>query len=163
LSTTTVWETGLTCDAAACGREFQLGEEILNWYGRKMHQACASADAATRREAAGEAEDVLVVARRLIEAGGRVILTRRQLRELVTIACAIQGFEPVRKPDAGTGRRQWYGRMHGWDAARVAAGLSAAEVAGLWQDFLDVGRIPPLRQADLMALMTAIEPTVIPA
>ena len=154
MSTTIVWESGLTCDG--CESEFVLGEEILFWYGRKLHQRCASQDAASRREASGEAEDVMVVARRHLEAGGRVILTRKQLRELVTLACADPSVDPVRKPDAGTGRRQWYGRMAGWDSARVAAGLSAPEVAGMWLDFLDVGRIPPLRHADVSALVEEI-------
>lgn len=161
MSTSTVWETGLTCDAADCGGEFTLGEEILYWYGRKLHQRCASLDAASRREAAGEDEDVLVVARRHLEARGRVILTRKQLRELITLACADPSFVPVRKPDAGTGRRQWYGRLAGWDTARVAAGLSAQEVAGLWSDFLDVGRVPPLRSRDLAALVRVIDAAVI--
>ena len=154
MSTTIVWESGLTCDADGCGGEFVLGEEIMYWYGQKLHQRCASLAAATRRKASGEAEDVLVVARRLLDARGRVILTRRQLRELIVLAA----IEPVRKPDAGTGRHQWYGRMPGWATARVAAGLTAAEVAGLWLDFLDVGRMPPLRGADLAALVGAVTP-----
>jgi hypothetical protein len=154
LSTTTVWEAGLTCDAAACGQEFVLGDEILYWYGRKLHPRCASQDAAGRRTAAGEDGSVLVIACRLLSAGTRVILTRRQLRDLITLACQC-GIEPVRKPD--TGRHVWYGRMHGWSAARVQAGLSAAEAAGMWLDFLDVGRMPPLRQADLSVIVEAME------
>ena len=157
MSTTIVWETGLTCDGPACGREFTLGEEILFWYGRKLCQPCAAQDAASRREAAHEDEDVLAVARRLLDAGGRVILTRRQLRELITLACAGPSFAPVRKPDAGTGRRQWYGRMPGWATDRVAAGLCAPEVAGLWLDFLDVGRMPPIRYADVESLVEVIQ------
>jgi hypothetical protein len=156
LSTAIVYETGLTCDAGDCGKEFQLGEEILHWYGRKLHQRCAALDAASRRKAAGEDEDVLAIARRQLDAGGRVILTRRQLRELIAHACAAPGFAPVRKPDAGTGRQQWYGRLPGWAASRVAGGLSAGEVAGMWLDFMEIGRIPPLRSADLSALMTSI-------
>ena len=151
MSTTIVWESGLTCDAGDCGSEFVLGEEIMYWYGKKLHQRCASQAAAARREASGEAEDVLGVARRLLEARGRVILTRRQLRELIALAA----IEPVRKPDAGA-RQQWYGRMPGWAAARVAAGLTAAEVAGMWLDFLDAGRMPPLRGADLAVLVGVI-------
>lgn len=151
MSTTTVWEAGLTCDLDGCGIEFVLGEEIMYWYGQKLHQRCAAKAASARREAAGEDQDVLGVARGFLESGSRVILTRRQLRALVTLAAV----DPVRKPD--TGRHQWYGRMHGWSAARVQAGLSAPEVAGLWLDFMDVGRMPPLRQCDLLVLVTAID------
>jgi hypothetical protein len=158
VSTSIVWESGLTCDAASCGGEFTLGEEIMYWYGKKLHQRCAAAAAATRREATGKEEDVLAAARRLLEARTRVILTRRQLRALIGLACAVPGFEPVRKPDAGTGRHQWYGRMPGWASGRVAAGLSAPEVAGLWLDFIEAGRMPPLRQADLSVLVSAIVP-----
>jgi hypothetical protein len=156
LSTVTVWESGLTCDAPGCGGEFILGEEILWYYGRKLHQRCASQDAAGRRSAAGEDEPVLAVAGRQLEAGGRVILTRRQIRELTGMAAAVPGFEPVRKPDSGKGRRVWYGRMPGWDADRVHAGLAAPEVAGLWLDFLEAGRLPPLRAADVASLLGAI-------
>jgi hypothetical protein len=157
LSTTTVWEAGITCDAAYCGAEFILGEEIIYWYGHKMHPRCANQDAASRREAAGEGSDVLAVALRLLGAGSRIILTRRQLRDLITLACSV-GIEPVRKPD--TGRHVWYGRMHGWSAARVQAGLSAAEVAGMWLDFTEAGRMPPLRQADLIVITDAMEGTL---
>jgi hypothetical protein len=154
VSTTTVYEAGLTCDAEDCGAEFVLGEEMLFWYGRKLHPRCASKDAAARRGAAGEDGDVLDVARRHLEEGGRIILTRRQLRALVARAQAADaGFTPVRKPDAGTGRRQWYGRMPGWAAERVAAGLSAAEAAGMWLDFMDAGRLPPLRSCDVAAVL----------
>lgn len=164
MSTTTVWESGLTCDAEDCGGEFTLGEEIMYWYGQKLHQRCASAAAASRREAAGEAEDVLDVARRLLETRARVILTRRQLRNLLTVVAAYDpSFVPVRRPDAGTGRQQWYGRLAGWSTKRVAAGLNAQEVAGLWLDFLDAGRMPPLKTADLTAIMVVIETAVIPA
>jgi hypothetical protein len=154
LSTTTVWESGLTCDGDDCGEEFVLGEEILFWYGRKLHPRCASQDAASRREAAGEDGDVLVVASRQLGAASRVILTRRQLRDLITLACDA-GVEPVRKPD--TGRQVWYGRMPGWSSARVQAGLAASEVAGMWLDFLDVGRMPPLRICDLAAIMDVLQ------
>lgn len=152
MSTTTVWESGLTCDAEGCGGEFRFGEEIIYWYGRKLHLRCAQADAISRREASGEDGDVMTAARHLLDSGARVILTRRQLRNLITLAQE-QGLEPVRKPD--TGRCQWYGRLHGWSAERVRAGLSAAEVAGLWLDFLDVGRMPPLRRADLEIILVA--------
>lgn len=153
MSTATAWESGLTCDATGCGGEFALGEEFLWFYGRKLHARCAAADAAGRREASGEDGDVLAAAARILASGERVILTRRQLRGLVAEAQG-RGIQLVRKPDQG--RHQWYGRMHGWSAARVQAGLSAAEVAGMWSDFLDVGRIPPLRARDLSAVMEAI-------
>lgn len=155
MSTTIVWESGLTCDAEGCGGEFVLGEEIIYWYGRKLHQRCASADAASRREASGESGDVMIAARRLLDSRARVILSRRQLRDLIGLA-EKQGLEPVRKPD--TGRCQWYGRMHGWAAERVRAGLTAPEVAGLWLDFLDAGRTPPLRHRDLAVIMDLISP-----
>lgn len=150
----TAWESGLTCDAELCGGEFALGEEFLWHYGRKLHLRCASADAASRREASGEDGDVLEIARRILGSGERVILTRKQLRDLTVLAVAA-GVTPVRKPDQG--RQQWYGRMRGWSAERVQAGLSAAEVAGLWLDFMDVGRMPPLRARDLAEVMTVIE------
>lgn len=153
MSTTTVWESGLTCDAEECGGEFYLGEEILYWYGRKLHPRCAQADAASRREASGEDGDVMSAARQLLDSGARVILTRRQLRDLIELT-GKQGLEPVRKPD--TGRCQWYGRMHGWATERVRAGLTAAEVAGLWLDFLDAGRMPPLRHRDLSVIVDLI-------
>lgn len=155
MSTITAWEPGLTCDAADCGAEFVIGEEIIYWYGRKLHLRCASADASARRAAAGEDDDVVMVARRQAEGGGRVTLTRRQLHELAARAAAA-GVEPVRKPDSG--RRQWYGRMSGWAAERVQAGLSAPEVAGLWLDFLEAGRMPPVRQRDLAAILGVISP-----
>lgn len=156
MSTVVVWEAGLTCDAPECGGEFVLGEEILYFYGQKLHQRCASAKAASRRSAAGEGEDPLAVAARQLEAGGRVILTRRQIRELTGLAAEAPGFKPVRKPDSGAGRRIWYSRMPGWDAERVKGGLSAQEVAGMWLDFLDAGRLPPLRAADVAALLSCI-------
>lgn len=153
MSTTTVWEPGLTCDAEDCGGEFTLGEEIIYWYGRKLHQACAAAAAASRREASGEDGDVMAAARLLLQSGARVILTRRQLRDLVALAAAA-GLQPVRKPDSG--RQQWYGRMPGWSATRVRAGLAAPEVAGMWLDFLEAGRMPPLRGRDLSVIVGVI-------
>ena len=153
MSTTTVWEPGLTCDAGECGGEFRIGEEIIYWYGQKLHPACASAAAASRRQASGEDGDVMDAARALLSSGARVVLTRRQLRNLVALATAA-GVQPVRKPDSG--RQQWFGRMPGWSTARVRSGLSAAEVAGLWSDFMDVGRLPPLRSRDLSEIMAAI-------
>lgn len=150
MAVSTVWETGLTCDE--CSGEFALGEDILYWYGRKLHQGCAHSDAASRRDAPGEG-DVLAAAEHILSAGERVILTRRQLRALIALA-EEAGTVPVRKPD--TGRQKWYGRMSGWSADRVKAGLEAPEVAGLWLDFLDAGRMPPLRQRDLSAICGVI-------
>jgi hypothetical protein len=150
----TARETGITCEADGCGGEFRLGEEYLYWYGRKLHQGCASADAAVRRGGQGDAAET---ARGLLASGARVVLSRSQLRDLIETAVAM-GLEPVRKPD--TGRQRWYGRMTGWSADRVHAGLAASEVAGLWSDFLDAGRMPPLRTADLAVLMDVIDCTV---
>jgi hypothetical protein len=153
LSTGTAWEAGLTCDADDCGGEFGIGEDFLWFYGQKLHARCASAAAAGRREASGEDGNVLEAAARILACGERVILTRRQLRGLIAEAAAWD-VVPVRKPDQG--RHQWYGRMPGWSAARVQAGLTAGEVTGMWSDFLDVGRIPPLRARDLAVVMAAI-------
>lgn len=152
MATATARETGITCDQ--CGNEFTLGEEYLYFYGRKLHQGCASADAAARRDAD---DDPVAAARALLESGARIVLSRSQLRALVDLAVA-GGLEPVRKPD--TGRQQWYGRMPGWSAARVSAGLSASEVAGMWADFLDAGRMPPLRARDLSVIMDVIDQDV---
>lgn len=149
MATATARETGITCDG--CTAEFTLGEEYLYFYGRKLHQECASADAAARRVTDN---DPVTEARELLASGARVVLSRAQLRELIGVAVA-SGLEPVRRPD--TGRQQWYGRMAGWSKARVHAGLAASEVAGMWQDFLDAGRVPPLRHADLAALMDVID------
>jgi hypothetical protein len=148
VATATARETGITCDE--CESEFRLGEEYLYFYGRKLHQGCAAADAAARRR--GDS-DAVAEARQLLASGSRVVLSRSQLRTLVGRAVA-QGLEPVRKPDSG--RRQWYGRMPGWSAERVRNGLAAPEVAGMWQDFLDAGRMPPLRRTDLVTLMGVI-------
>jgi hypothetical protein len=145
-------ETGITCDE--CGTEFRLGEEYLYFYGRKLHQECAAADAAARREAGS---DPVAEAREILATGSRVVLSRAQLRALVNLAVA-RGLEPVRKPD--TGRQQWYGRMPGWSAARVKAGLAASEAAGMWLDFLDAGRMPPLRTCDLSVIMDVVDEQV---
>jgi hypothetical protein len=147
----TAREIGITCEADGCGGEFGLGEEYLYFYGQRLHQRCASADAAGRRDEAGDAADA---ARSILASGARVVLSRAQLRGLIDTAVGL-GLEPVRKPD--TGRQRWYGRMSGWSAERVRGGLAASEVAGLWQDFLDAGRMPPLRRADLEALMEIID------
>jgi hypothetical protein len=145
----TARETGITCEE--CGSEFVLGSEYVYYYGRRLHQSCASEEAAGRRE---QDSDPLTEAREILASGARVVLGRSQLRALVTLAVA-QGLEPVRKPD--TGRQQWYGRMPGWSAERVHGGLAASEVAGMWLDFLDAGRMPPLRGCDLSRLMDVID------
>jgi hypothetical protein len=145
----TARETGITCDE--CGGEFTLHEEYVYYYGRKLHQRCASVAAAEHR---GEDDDPVEAARLLLESRARIVLSRAQLRALVSFAVA-QGLEPVRKPDSG--RHQWYGRLVGWSAARVNAGLAASEVAGMWSDFLDAGRMPPLRTRDLAILMDVID------
>jgi hypothetical protein len=145
----TARETGITCDE--CGTEFILHQEYVYYYGRKLHQGCASTEAAGRRD---EGTDPLTAAREILSSGTRVVLNRAQLRTLVALAVT-QGLEPVHKPDSG--RHQWYGRLPGWSAARVKKGLAASEVAGMWEDFLAVGRMPPLRTVDLSALMDVID------
>jgi hypothetical protein len=152
VATATARETGITCEA--CEGEFVLGTEYVYFYGRRMHQGCASAEAASRRDADG---DPVTAAREILASGARVVLSRAQLRALVAIAVA-QGLEPVRKPD--TGRQVWFGRMAGWSSARVQAGLAASEVAGIWLDFMDAGRLPPLRRADLVTLMDVVDQEV---
>jgi hypothetical protein len=151
----TAREIGITCEADGCGGEFALGEEYLYFYGNRLHQRCASADAAGRRDGDEDAADA---ARSILASGSRVVLSRSQLRGLIAIVMKL-GLEPVRKPD--TGRQRWYGRMSGWSADRVNAGLAASEVAGLWQDFLDAGRMPPLRGRDLSVIMDVIDRNVI--
>ncbi len=158
MSTSTVWESGLTCDGPECGREFILGENILNFYGGKYHHLCARQLADEHRASAGESESAVEVAGRQVAAPGRVLLTRRQARDLIA-AARDRGVTPVHRPDPPSAG-PWYGRMRGWSAARVAAGLSAAEVAGMWLDFLDAGRLPPIRQADVQALLGAIGESV---
>lgn len=152
MATAQARETGITCDE--CGNEFTLGEEYLYFYGRKLHQGCASADATARRESD---HDPVAEAREILASGSRVVLSRSQLRSLIGNAVA-RGLEPVRKPDSG--RQQWYGRLPGWSAARVNAGLSASEVAGMWSDFIDIGRMPPLRARDLSVIMDVIDQDV---
>ena len=143
-----IWEPGTRCKA--CDEEFGLGEEAL--YGR--HLRCSQ----ERAQAAESPEDAVTVARQKLAAPGRLTLTRRQLRELVTRS----GLIPVHKPDAGK-RLPPYGRMAGWSAARVEAGLSPEEVAGLWLDFLDNGKVPPIRHADLEKILTCIDAVPIPS
>jgi len=136
-----IWEPGTLCKG--CEREFTYGEEAL--YGRCLDCAKVKAD---ERHAE---PDTLQIARGKLAASGRLTFTGRQLRELVRLS----GVEPVRKPDHGQ-KLVWYARMPGWSAARVAGELSAAEVAGLWLDFLDVGKIPPVRHCDLGTVLASI-------
>lgn len=150
----TAREIGITCDADGCGGEFILGEEYLYWYGRKLHQGCANADAAGRRDEHGDAAET---ARAILASGARVVLSRAQLRNLIETAVGL-GLEPIRKPD--TGRQRWYGRMSGWSAERVHAGLAASEAVGMWMDFLDAGRMPPLRTRDLLVIMDVVDQNV---
>lgn len=146
----TCWETGLSCPV--CENEIGLGEEML--YGR--HVRCAREVARDKREAAS-ASDVLDTAREQLAVRGRIMLSRAQLRELIALVIAANpGFTLVRRPDRQAGPMQWYGRIAGWDPARVKAGLSAPEVAGLWADYLDVGRTPPIRHSDLSAILVLI-------
>jgi hypothetical protein len=136
-----IWEPGTRCKG--CDKEFGLGEEAI--YGRCMD--CAKGRAAIANAPA----DAVAVAREKLAAPGRLTLTPRQLRELATRS----GLIPVRKPDAGK-RLPPYSRMSGWSAARVEAGLSPEEVVGLWLDFLDIGKVPPVRHADLEKVLAAI-------
>lgn len=142
-----IWESGTRCKG--CDKEFGLGEAAI--YGRCLE--CAR----DRAETANAPADAVAVARGKLAVPGRLTLTAKQLRELVKLS----GLTPVRKPDAGK-RLPLYGRMGGWSAARVAAGLSAEEAAGLWLDFLDVGKVPPVRHADLEKVLAAIgDPAII--
>jgi hypothetical protein len=143
----TNWDEDASCPA--CHGPVKVGEDVL--YGR--HLTCARSRASAR-ETAETSDEVLDLARRRLAVPGHITFTRTQLRMLVD-AARDSGTELVRRPDAGH-RCQWYGRMRGWSADRVAAGLSAPEVAGMWADFLDIGRLPPVRHADLQALLDAI-------
>jgi hypothetical protein len=136
-----IWEPGTLCKG--CKKEFGLGQEAI--YGRCLD--CAQG----RAQAANVAVDAVTVAREKLATPGRLTLTPRQLRELVKLA----DLTPVRKPDAGK-RLVPYGRMAGWSAARVEAGLCPQEVVGLWLDFLDVGKVPPVRHADLEKVLAVI-------
>ena len=149
MATATARETGITCDG--CAIEFVLGEEYVYFYGRKLHQGCAAEDARARRSSS---DDPVTAAREILASGARVVLSRAQLRGLIDKAVS-QGLEPVRKPDAG--RQKWYGRLQGWSATRVNAGLAASEVAGMWLDFIDAGRVPPLRTRDLSVIMDVVD------
>jgi hypothetical protein len=140
------WDAGAAC--RSCAKEIPLGADMIY----RQHVACAQAGALARRHAAGEGDDVVETARRRLAAKGRIVLTSRQLRQLIELS----GVVPVRRPDLGAGRVEWYGRLKGWTAERVDAGLTAPEVAGLWLDHLDIGRQPPIRHQDLDRMVQAI-------
>lgn len=148
---TQCWEEGLTC--RGCGKLIPLGGDMLY----KQHPSCARRAAEDRRTTATEDGDVVAVARLRLAAKGRIVLTRKQLRELITLAAVV----PVHKPDLGRGRMEWYSRLSGWDPARLERGLTPAEVAGLWEDHLDIGRMPAIRHQDLSQILTAIDQVIV--
>lgn len=136
------WEQGLLCPA--CEKEIDVGAPVL--YGK--HPQCA------RKNTAGP-EDPVEAAIAAIAAGGRVAISKKHLRALAIRACERAGADPVRRPDRGMHGVRWYGRITGWTAARVDAGLSVPEVAGMFLDALDTGRTPPISHAHLKALIDA--------
>jgi hypothetical protein len=136
------WEQGLVCPA--CETEIGIGAPIL--YGR--HPGCV-------RKADSGPDDPVQAALAALAAGGRVALPKKQLRGLALLACARLGASPVRRPDRGLHGVRWYARITGWTAARVEAGLSAPEVAGMFLDALDVGRTPPVSHDHLRTLIEA--------
>ena len=142
----TNWEAGTAC--TGCGDPIELGQEML--YGRCM--PCGQLAARTRSDAPG---DPLECAREALGKPGRIILTRRHMRSLIELARSDDGFCPVRRPDRD-GSPPWYGRVRGWSPGRVARGLTAQETAGLWLDYLDSGRVPPVIREDLGRLVEAI-------
>lgn len=144
----TNWEQGATCPA--CHQEVALGEETL--YGK--HLACARGRAEGRDNGA-DFQAAYIAACGQLAVPGHISLTRRQLRLLLDRAVA-GGLSPVHRPDRGRGG-PWYSRMAGWADERVRAGLDAGHVAGLWLDFLSVGRMPPLRHDDLNLILAAAE------
>ena len=132
------WESGLACPV--CENEIGVGEPIL--YGK--HPRCA-------RKASDSPEDPVQAAEAALAAGGRVAISKKALRGL----CLAATPEPVRRPDRGLHGVRWYARIPGWSVARVEAGLSAPEVAGMFLDALDVGRTPPISHEHLKALIGA--------
>lgn len=146
---TTCWEPGVSC--GTCGAPVQLGQELL--YGSCL--SCARGKADLRD---GDISDAGLIAamREAVSKPGRITLTRKEIRRFVELAReADPSFDPVHKPDRRpvTG---WYSRLAGWDASRVAAGLTAAEAAGMWLDFLAVGRTPPLQHGQISAILEVI-------
>jgi hypothetical protein len=146
----TCWEEGILCDA--CGQPIPFGQEML--YGKHLH--CAHAQAEEHQGVSGDLAAALAMAQEKLAAGGRLALSSRTLRILIRSACA-HGADPVRRPDAGS-RGPWYGRMHGWTSRRVERGLSLPEVLGLWLDYMDSGRIPPLSHNHLRMVLAAASP-----
>jgi hypothetical protein len=146
----TCWEEGVLCDA--CGQPILFGQEML--YGK--HLSCAHDQAEAHQGVSGDLAGAIETARQKLATGGRLALSSRTLRILVRAACA-HGIDPVRRPDA-RGRGPWYGRMHGWSARRVERGLSLPEVLGLWLDYIDSGRVPPLSHNHLRMVMAAASP-----
>jgi hypothetical protein len=143
------WDDDARC--SACQGPIGLGEEML--YGR--HLGCARSASAARRQAA-TSTDVFATAQAQLGRPGHIQLTGGQLRELISAAQAA-GTALTRRPDKGK-RCRWYARMGGWAEERVNAGLDAGEVAGMWADFLDTGRMPPIRHIDLEVLLEAVSP-----
>lgn len=136
------WEPGAICPG--CGQEVAVGAQVL--YGR--HPQCA-------RRSDGAPADPVAAAQAALDAGGRVAIAKPALRALALLACERAGTEPVRRPDRGQRGVRWYARIPGWSYARVEAGLSVAQVAGLFLDALDVGRTPPVSHEQLRALISA--------
>lgn len=132
------WESGLACPV--CETEIAVGDPIL--YGK--HPGCA-------RKAPSGPEDPVQAAEAALAAGGRVAISKKALRAL----CLRASSQPVRRPDRGVHGVRWYARIPGWSAARVEAGLSVAEVSGMFLDALDVGRTPPVSHEHLRALIGA--------
>lgn len=132
------WEQGMCCPA--CGTEIGVGDPIL--YGK--HPGCA-------RKAASGPEDPVQAAQAALAVGGRVALPKKALRGL----CLAASAEPVRRPDRGMHGVRWYARIPGWSVARVEAGLTAPQIAGMFLDALDVGRTPPISHEHLKALIEA--------
>ena len=142
------WEPGISCPG--CGDEIAVGAQVL--YGR--HLACARVKAGS-----GQADPVQA-AQAALDAGGRVAIAKTALRALSLLACEKLGSAPVRRPDRGLRGVRWYARIPGWTAARVDAGLSVPEVAGMYLDCLDTGRTPPVSHEHLRALLGAVSGTV---
>ncbi len=147
---TTCWDAGVHC--SECGNLIELGSDMM--YGRCMD--CGRKTAQARNAEPASPQETLALARELLAAQGRIVFTRPQLRTLIALARSGEGFVPVRRPDKSCPTR-WYGRLAGWDPARVERGLTAEETAGLWLDYLDVGRVPPVRHSDLSRLLESID------
>jgi hypothetical protein len=118
-------------------------------YGR--HLECA-------RRAPEVAEDPVEAAQAVLDAGGRVALSKKHLRALAVLACERSGLAAVRHPDRGQRGQKWYARIPGWSVSRVENGLTLPEVAGLWLDALDIGRTPPVSHEHLRILLDAARP-----